>query len=125
MKDAVSTQSGQPPGDLATPFHGRKRKTGHGRIPETGHDRILQRPIDSIRPSPENQKLYRSVDPGDPDRELKELPRDLGQRGLLEPIVANAELDAEKQDAVFLEAKRRQVHESLTDVFAGDVDDED
>lgn len=47
--------------------------------------RILHRRIGSIRPSPENAKLYRPVDPNDP--EIIELAKSLRQHGVQEPLV--------------------------------------
>ena len=48
-----------------------------------GHVRIL--PFNAIRPSPENDELYRPIDPGDP--EIVSLANSVRERGILEPIV--------------------------------------
>ena len=61
----------------------RAGKTASGR--ELGHDRISERPIDQIRPSPENAKLYRPVDRNDPD--VKALAKSIREHGLQEPLV--------------------------------------
>ena len=50
-----------------------------------GQDRISERPIDEIRPSPENAKLYRPVDRNDPD--VKALAKSIREHGLQEPLV--------------------------------------
>jgi hypothetical protein len=42
-------------------------------------------PIDLIKPSPENDKLYKPVDPGDP--EIRDLAASIREKGLLEPLV--------------------------------------
>lgn len=55
---------------------------GNGRKPKTGHVRILR--VDAIKPSPENDKLYRPVDPSDQGiLELTDSIRTLGFRGWL------------------------------------------
>ncbi len=52
-----------------------------------GHVRI--RPIGSMGPSPENEKLYRPVDPDDPD--VQALAVSIQEHGVQEPIVVSAE----------------------------------
>ena len=52
---------------------------------ESGHDQILEIPVDEIHPSPENDQLYRPVDPADP--EIIKLADSINQNGLLEPII--------------------------------------
>jgi len=54
-----------------------------GLTAEFGLVRIL--PLASIRPSPENDKLYRPVNPSDPD--IHALARSIRAQGLLEPLV--------------------------------------
>ncbi len=46
---------------------------------------IENRQLSDIRPSPENDKLYRPVDPSDPD--IVALAESIRQHGLREPIV--------------------------------------
>lgn len=46
-------------------------------------------PIDTIRPSPENEKLYRPVDPGDPD--IRDLAESIRRYGVREPLVVSAD----------------------------------
>jgi hypothetical protein len=46
---------------------------------------FLDKPLDAIRPSPANNKLYRPVSPSDPD--LVALAQSIRQHGLREPIV--------------------------------------
>ena len=53
--------------------------------PKLGLVRVLERRIDSIRPSPENARLYRPVDPSDPD--VRSLAESIRQHGIQEPIV--------------------------------------
>jgi hypothetical protein len=55
---------------------------------EFRHDRILLLPIDQITPSPENEKLYRPVDAGDPD--IIALAGSIERNGLQESIVVTA-----------------------------------
>lgn len=52
---------------------------------ESGHDPIRQIPITEIRPSPENEKLYRPVWEDDP--EVVELAKSIKARGVLESLV--------------------------------------
>ncbi len=53
--------------------------------PEVGHDPLLHLPVDEIKPSPENDLLYGPINPADPS--IKDLARDIHQRGILEPLV--------------------------------------
>jgi hypothetical protein len=55
------------------------------RASKPGHVQVSSRSIDTIRPAPENDTLYRPVDPGDP--ELVALARDIGRHGILDPLV--------------------------------------
>lgn len=55
--------------------------------PEIGQVRI--RPIGSLRPSPENDMLYRPVDPADPD--VRALAESIREHGVQEPIVVSAD----------------------------------
>ena len=50
-----------------------------------GHDQVLEVPIDSIFPSPENDRIYRPVDPNDP--EIIALAESIKKHGVMEPIV--------------------------------------
>ena len=52
---------------------------------EIGLVQIL--PIDSVCPSPENEKLYRPIDPADPD--VKALAESISKIGIKEPIVVS------------------------------------
>jgi hypothetical protein len=58
-------------------------------VNELGHLRVSRRvrrlPLASIRPSPENDKLYRPVDPSDP--EVKALAASVAKNGVLEPLL--------------------------------------
>ena len=63
---------------------------------ESGLIRIL--PLASIRPSPENDKLYRPVNPSDP--EIHALALSIRAQGLLEPLVVS-------QDRYILSGHRR------------------
>lgn len=53
--------------------------------PELGQDSISPRSLDTIQPSPENDKLYRPVDPNAPD--ILELAASIRKHGLREPLV--------------------------------------
>jgi hypothetical protein len=55
------------------------------RRPKPGHGLVSTRPIDDIRPAPENDTLYRPVDPSDP--ELVSLASDIERNGILDPLV--------------------------------------
>jgi hypothetical protein len=46
-------------------------------------------PINGVRPSPENDRLYRPVDPNDP--EIVKLAESIRRNGLLEPIIVDAD----------------------------------
>jgi 5S rRNA maturation endonuclease (ribonuclease M5) len=59
------------------------------RKPKPGHGRVSIRSIESIRPAPENDTLYRPVDPSDP--ELVNLARDIERNGILDPLVVTAD----------------------------------
>jgi hypothetical protein len=52
--------------------------------PKTGYVRIVDRPIDSIRPSPENDQLYRPVDPE--DHEFLALVESVREHGVKEAL---------------------------------------
>jgi hypothetical protein len=54
-----------------------------------GHGQVSIRPTASIRPAPENDTLYRPVDPADP--ELVNLARDIERNGILDPLVVTAD----------------------------------
>lgn len=60
----------------------RRQNNGNG---ELDHVPILEKPLAEIRPSPENDTLYRPVDPNDP--EIIELARSIWQFGVREPLV--------------------------------------
>ena len=53
--------------------------------PELGHAPILTIRLDDIRPSPENDRLYRPVDPGDP--QIIRLAESLRDCGMQEPLL--------------------------------------
>ena len=59
------------------------------RRPKPGHGRVSIRSIESIRPAPENDTLYRPVDPSEP--ELVNLARDIERNGILDPLVVTAD----------------------------------
>ena len=61
---------------------------------------FLDRPIDSIRPSPANDKLYRPVSANDP--EIIALAKSIQANGLLQPLIIT-------QDDVILSGHRRYV----------------
>ncbi len=55
------------------------------RISELGHDPIREVCIFELKPSPENDELYKPVNETDPD--IVELARSIAQRGVMEPLV--------------------------------------
>ena len=56
-----------------------------GEESKLGQDRVSHRRIQDIRPSPENDRLYKPVDPSSPD--VIALAKSIQQHGLKEPIV--------------------------------------
>lgn len=57
-----------------------------GRKPEVVLEQLLdERPIDSVWPSPENDRIYRPVDPEDPA--IQSLAKSIGEHGVKEPLV--------------------------------------
>jgi hypothetical protein len=73
-----------------------------GATPELGLVRFL--PIQLIKPSPENDKLYRPVDPADP--EIRALAKSIKAHGVKEPLVIT-------QDHFILSGHRRYVAAKL------------
>jgi hypothetical protein len=65
----------------AAPVAEQSLKLGHGRILSA----IALYPLRSIRPSPENDRLYRPIDPGDP--EIVALAESIRLVGVREPLV--------------------------------------
>lgn len=65
---------------------------------ELGLVPILQVPIDDIRPSPENDRLYRPIDANDPT--IQQLAESIGENGILEPLVVT-------EDGYILSGHRR------------------
>lgn len=61
-----------------------KRRT-RPRRSKVGHDRLLTLGLDEVRPSPENDRLYRPVRDDDP--EIMELAQSIRRYGVREPIV--------------------------------------
>lgn len=55
----------------------------------TSPSSIVARPIDTLRPSPENDRLYRPVDRDDP--EIIALAESIAEHGVREPLVATLE----------------------------------
>jgi len=52
---------------------------------ELRHVGVLDLPIDRVRPSPENEQIYRPIDPADP--EIKALADSIIARGIQEPLI--------------------------------------
>ena len=75
-----------------------------GESHESGQDPIRQIPLADIRPSPENDRLYRPVDPNDP--EIQSLAANIAERGILVPLVMSA-------DGFLLSGHRRRVAAEL------------
>jgi hypothetical protein len=74
--------------------------TVHRLHPKTGHGRFSEMLLSDLRPSPENDTLYRPVDPDDP--EVQALARSIGEHGLREPIVVSG-------DGFIISGHRRRV----------------
>ncbi|MFH1923063.1 MAG: ParB N-terminal domain-containing protein [Planctomycetota bacterium] len=55
--------------------------------PKFDHDRIRHRRIDSIRPAPENLRLYRPINPTDP--EMVAMAASVRKNGILTPLVVS------------------------------------
>lgn len=70
----------------STPPKKAKRRTagGNGK-PKLGLVPILEKRLDEIRPSPENDRIYRPVDPTDP--EIIALAKSIKRLGVKEPLV--------------------------------------
>ena len=66
-----------------TPNMNGRRKTKLGRVPIS--DTITQRALSAIRPSPENDKLYRPVDHTDPD--FREFVEQVRINGITDPLI--------------------------------------
>jgi hypothetical protein len=68
-------------------FLGRERfvTTAIVKFPELGQDSVSEILVESIRPSPDNDKLYRPVDTSDP--EIIRLAESIRQNGILEPLI--------------------------------------
>jgi hypothetical protein len=77
------------------------RRNG-SRKPKSRHVSFLD--LDDVRPSPENNKIYRPVDPADP--EIIALAESIRQNGLLEPIVVT-------QDGYIVSGHRRHAAAKL------------
>ena len=84
----------------ATPRRRQKRTA----TAETYHDTF--RPLDSIFPSPENEKLYRPIDPDDPA--TIDMAEGISKHGIREPIVITL-------DGWILSGHRRHVAGSSLD----------
>jgi hypothetical protein len=54
---------------------------------KSGHVRIRQVALDRIQPAPENDRLYRPVDPDDP--EIQALAQSIARHGVKEPLVVS------------------------------------
>lgn len=80
-----------------------RRKSGHGPIrswtvQELGQVPICEKPIDEIRPSPENETLYRKINPDDP--QMRELVASIKKHNVLDPLVVT-------EDGYILSGHRR------------------
>jgi hypothetical protein len=77
--------------------------------------------LDAVRPSPENDRLYRPVDPADP--EVRALAKSVGERGVLEPLVVTADhfiLSGHRRHAAARLAGLGEVPCRVLDVCRGD-----
>jgi hypothetical protein len=76
----------------------RLRTGKRRRPPKTGQVGICVRAVSVLRPSPENDRLYRPVDPSDP--EVKALAESIKKHGVKEPLVVT-------EDGYLLSGHRR------------------
>lgn len=89
------------------------RRTGKASCPQKrkpGHAPVFDRPLDSIYPSPENDLLYRTVDPSDP--EFKALVASVGAEGVHQPLVVTTDdyiLSGHRRYAAARQAGRHMV----------------
>ena len=77
------------------------RRNGHAK---SGQVRILTLPIQQLRPSPENEQLYRTVRADDP--EVQQLAESIRQHGVKEPLVVSL-------DSYIISGHRRYVAAKL------------
>jgi hypothetical protein len=83
--------------------------TGAGQR-KPGQDRVLEIPISEARPSPENDKLYRPVDPNAPD--MAALAQSIRENGIMEPLVITEDgwiLSGHRRRAAAIRAGLRSV----------------
>lgn len=80
MTGATAVSPGETP--VNTGKHGSKR---NDTLPESGHDPIRHVSISEIRPSPENDQLYKPI--GETDPEIVELAKSIRIHGVIEPLV--------------------------------------
>lgn len=73
-------------------------RRSHGRSTKTGQVRIFTLSVKDIRPSPENDRIYRPVNPEDPS--LIALAESIEEHGVMEPLVVT-------QDGYILSGHRR------------------
>lgn len=69
-----------------------------GKSPSSKVNEIVEWPIDAIKPSPENERLYRPVSPDDP--EIVKLAESMRLAGQIEPVIIT-------QDAYIISGHRR------------------
>ena len=73
------------PNECPQPSICSRKSPARQRSAKSEHVRILEIEIDRLRPSPENDQLYRPVDPADP--EIVALSISIGAHGVREPLV--------------------------------------
>jgi len=88
------------------------RRQGSRKNGKLSHARVSMVPLENLRPSPENDALYRPVDPADP--EIVELARSVKAHGIREPLVVTA-------DDYILSGHRRYVAARLAGLSAAPV----
>jgi ParB-like chromosome segregation protein Spo0J len=82
MDDSTSLSTGEQPSSALDVF---LDVFGGDSEQELGHVRVLERTLDSIYPSPENERLYRPVDPKDPG--IRALAESIREHGVQESLV--------------------------------------
>ena len=90
--------------------------------PELGQVRFRKIPIRKLTPSPENDQLYRPVDPSDPD--IAELADSIAEIGVREPLVVTADYFVVSGHRRLVAAKRARLPHVPCRVLDFDKDDD-
>ena len=107
---------------VSRPQNRAARKRNRSKL---GHDLISQIPISRIQPSPENDELYRPVDPDAPD--IRDLTKSIRQNGIVEPLVITADgyiLSGHRRFAAAIRAGLKKVPCRIKPIRRSDDPDE-